>query len=87
MLLVGEVKAFEAARYDMRVVVKHCPDFSFFIAEEAHKRLANRFERELSAWNGLPDSHLMIIALFSVPPPGFAERRLSRFRACSPTFV
>ena len=73
MLLVGEVKAFEPARYDVRVVVKHCPDFSFFIAEEAHKRLAERFERELAAWNGLADSHLMIVALFSVPPSGFAQ--------------
>lgn len=73
MLLVGEVKAFEPARYDVRVVVKHCPDFSFFISEEAHKRLTTRFERELAAWNGLADSHLMVIALFSVPPSGFAQ--------------
>ncbi len=73
MLVVGEVKAFEAARYDVRVVVKHCPDFSFFLSEEAHQRLTKRFERELATWNGLPDSHLLMIALFSVPPSGFAQ--------------
>ena len=73
MLLIGEVKAFEAARYDVRMVVKHCPDFSFFISEEANKRLASRFERELAAWNGLADSHLMVIALFSVPPSGIGQ--------------
>ncbi len=73
MLLVGEVKALEAARYDVRVVVKHCPDFSFFLSEEAHQRLTKRFEREVATWNGLPDSHLLMIALFSVPPSGFAQ--------------
>ena len=73
MLLVGEVKAFEPARYDVRLVVKHCPDFSLLIAEEAHKRLTARFERELAAWNGLADSHLIVITLFSVPPSGSAQ--------------
>ena len=73
MLLVGEVKAFERARYDMRVVVKHSPDFSLFIAEEAYKRLSNRFQQELAAWNGVANSHLMIIVLFSVPPAGSAQ--------------
>ncbi len=72
-LLIGEVKAFETARYGVRMVVKHCRDFSFFVSDEANKRLANRFERELAAWNGLADSHLMVIALFSVPPSGFGQ--------------
>ena len=73
MILVGEVKAFEPARYDMRMAVRHSPDFPFFMPEEMHKRLAARYERELTAWNGLPDSHLMAITLFSVPPSGFAQ--------------
>ena len=73
MLVVGEVKSLEAARYDVRVVVKHCPDFSFFRSEEAHRRLTHRFERELATWNSLPGSHLMMIGLFSVPPSGFAQ--------------
>src|SRR5215204_2892158 len=70
MLLIGEVKEFAAARYGHKLVVKHLPDQPFMLSEDLHRRMAVRFERELTLWDAVAGAHLLVIATFGVAPTG-----------------
>jgi hypothetical protein len=62
MIVIGEIKSIEKARYDYKLIAKHCPDYHFFMNEDVHKRLNNRFIKELELWNLYGDQcHLMFI--------------------------
>lgn len=62
MIVIGEVKSIEKARYDFKLIAKHCPDFHFFMNEDVHKRINKRFIKELELWNMYGDQcHLMFI--------------------------
>jgi hypothetical protein len=65
MILVGEVKAIENARYGMCLVVKHMPDMKLMLTDDLHKRLVSRFGQQLQLWGQLEVSHLMMIATIS----------------------
>ncbi len=73
MVVVGEVKEIGKARYGMKVVVKHLPDFPFQISDDLHARLVRRFDLELSLWDAHVGSHLIMIATFGVNPVGVAN--------------
>ncbi|PTT93029.1 hypothetical protein DBR42_00895 [Pelomonas sp. HMWF004] len=73
MIAIGEVKEIGKARYGMRVVLKHLPDFSFHLDEETHKKLTKRFESELGLWDAHQGSHLMMVATFGVSAVGVAN--------------
>lgn len=62
MIVIGEVKSIEKARYDYKLIAKHCPDFHFFMNEDVHKRINKRFIKELELWNMYEDKcHLLFI--------------------------
>jgi hypothetical protein len=72
MLLIGEVKEFAASRSGQKLVVKHLPDQPFMLSEDLHRRMAVRFERELTLWDAVAGAHLVVIATFGVGPTGVA---------------
>ena len=73
MLLIGEVKEFAAARSGHKLVVKHLPEFPFLLRDGLHRRMAVRFERELTLWDAVAGAHLLIIATFGVGSGGVPD--------------
>lgn len=65
MILLGEVKAIDDARYGKCLVVKHMPETKFMLAEDLHRRLVSRFSHQLQLWSQLDASHLMLLATIS----------------------
>lgn len=65
MILVGEVKAIEDARYGKCLVVKHMPDLKLMMTEVFHKHLTSRFAHQLQLWSQLDASHLVMLATIS----------------------
>jgi hypothetical protein len=70
MLIVAEVKGIEPARYGHRVVFKHVPDQAFGIDEQLYRRMARRFEHELTFWATASNLHMVMIATFGVSEVG-----------------
>ena len=71
MLLLGEVRLIEPARYGHRLVVKHAPDVEFGLDDALVAAMQRRFETELSAWEAHPSArdrtgHLVVFGTFSV---------------------
>ena len=65
MILLGEVKAIEDARYGKCLVVKHLPDLKLMMSDDLHKHLVSRFTHQLQLWSQLDLSHLLMLATFS----------------------
>ncbi len=72
MVLVGEVKEFQAARGGHRLVVKHLPGFPFLLDDRAWVRVQARFEAELALWAANDASHLIAVASFGLNAAGLA---------------
>ena len=70
MLLIAEVKEIVPARYGFKAVLKHVPDQAFALDEQLYRRLGRRFESELALWGAADDTHLVMIATFSVVAAG-----------------
>ena len=69
MIVIGEVKSIEKARYDFKLIAKHCPDYHFFMNEDVHTRINKRFIKELGLWNNYGDQcHLMFICTILKTP-------------------
>lgn len=71
MLLLGEVRLIEPARYGHRLIVKHAPDVEFGLDDVLVAAMKRRFETELATWEAqLPGrdraGHLMVFGTFSV---------------------
>ncbi len=73
MLVVGEVKEIAASRYGHKVVLKHCPDYHFMLADDIHRRMFKAFGEQLAMWDALEDSHLMMVGTFGCGPTGVAS--------------
>lgn len=73
MLLIGEVKAIEPARYGHKITIKHLPDLTFLLADDLHKRMVRRFELELALWGDDESTHLVTIATFGMNDAGVAS--------------
>ncbi|HDR8973062.1 TPA: DUF1173 domain-containing protein [Burkholderia vietnamiensis] len=73
MLLVGEVKELGDARFGKKLVVKHVADAHFMMNDDVYKRMLKRFEHELALWSGNENSHLLVVATFSVSGAGVAS--------------
>lgn len=65
MILIGEVKAIEDARYGKCLIVKHLPDLKLMMTDDLHKHLASRFTHQLQLWGQLEASHLLTLATIS----------------------
>ncbi|MEP9385570.1 DUF1173 domain-containing protein [Nocardioides sp. KR10-350] len=72
MMLIGELKAIEAARFGHKLVIRHLPDAPLMVDDTLLKRLHKRFGDELELWQGDDEGHLMVIATFSVGRAGLA---------------
>ncbi|MEO8921823.1 MAG: DUF1173 domain-containing protein [Caldimonas sp.] len=72
MLLIGEVKSMEPARYGHKIVIKHLPDMPLLLAEDLHHRMVKRFNNELALWSENESIHLLTIATFGMSPAGVA---------------
>ncbi len=72
MLLIGEVKKVDTARYGQKLLVKHLPDLPFMLADDLSNRMAKRFETELALWNADESTHLVAIATFGFDNAGVA---------------
>lgn len=70
MVLIGEVKKVDPARFGFKVVVKHLPDLPFFMDDRLGRRMERRFENELALWNADESTHLVMIATFGRGPAG-----------------
>ena len=70
MLLIAEVKEIVPARYGFKAVVKHVPNQAFALDEQLYRRLGRRFESELALWGAADDTHMVMIATFSVAAAG-----------------
>lgn len=71
MLLLGEVRLIEPARYGHRLVVKHAPDVEFGLDDALTAAMKRRFETELATWEAYPPGrdrpgHLIVFGTFSV---------------------
>jgi Protein of unknown function (DUF1173) len=65
MIVIGEVKAIEEARYGKCLVVKHLPELKLMMNDDLHKHLLSRFEQQLQLWAQLDTSHLLTLSTVS----------------------
>jgi hypothetical protein len=72
MMLIGELKAIDLARFGHKLVIKHLPDAPLMVDDVLLDRLTKRFADELELWQTDDDGHLMCIATFSVGRAGLA---------------
>jgi hypothetical protein len=66
MMLIGELKAIEPARFGHKLVFKHLPDAPLMLDDALLAGLNKLFRAELELWQIDEDGHLMVIASFSV---------------------
>jgi hypothetical protein len=72
MMLIGELKAIEPARFGHKLVIKHLPDAPLMVDDTLLNRLNKRFGDELELSQIDDEGHLMVIATFSVGRAGLA---------------
>lgn len=65
MILVGEVKAIEDARYGKCLIVKHMPDVKLMLTDDMHRHLTSRFTHQLQLWGQIDTSHLLMLSTIS----------------------
>ena len=70
MILIGEVKGLEDARYGKALVIKHMPDVRLMVATDLARRLENRFSHQLQLWSQLDTTRLLILCTISRSPLG-----------------
>jgi hypothetical protein len=73
MILIGELKAIEPARFGYKLIIKHLPDAPLMLDDDLHRRMLKRFADELELWQADEHGHLMVIATFSVGRTGLAS--------------
>lgn len=73
MILIGEVKEISQSRYSHKLTIKHVPDVGFMLNEDIHRRMLKRFDLELALWDSCKDTHLLVIATFSINISGIVS--------------
>ena len=74
MVLIGEIKGIESARYGEKILIKHLPQWPFFMDAEMARRFHKRFAAEEELWKADDrDGHLMIAASFSIGASGLPQ--------------
>jgi len=86
MMVIGEVKEFAAARYGHKVVIKHAPDFPFMIDDESLNKLFKLFNTEVQLAE-LDDTHLIMVATFSMSFAGIASIEEIALMATTPNWI
>lgn len=70
MVLIGEVKGLEDARYGKALVIKHMPDVRLMVSADLARRLENRFSHQLQLWSQLETTRLLMMCTISRSPQG-----------------
>lgn len=70
-LLIAEYKSHEPTRFGSRFLFKHIPDAMFFADEELAAKFEKVFADNLMLADMVADSHVMIIATYSMSPKGY----------------
>lgn len=87
MVLVGEVESFGAARFGHALRIKHLDDLPFVLSADLHKKFSHLFEKTLSLWEYVPDTHLMAIATFTIDLNGIPEIQELAVMLTSPEWI
>lgn len=72
MLVVGEVKNIDTARFGHKMVLKHLPDFPILLNDDIYSRMNKRFVVELDLWSANDHGHLLVIGTFGLNTSGIA---------------
>src|SRR3546814_21085377 len=74
MLLIGEVRSIETARFGEKILIKHLPNFPFLMDADMARRFHKRFAAEEELWRSDDrDGHLMIAASVAMVAAGLAQ--------------
>lgn len=74
MVLIGEIKGIETARYGEKILVKHLPQWPFYMEADMARRFHKRFAAEEELWKADDrEGHLMIAASFSIGQSGLPQ--------------
>lgn len=69
-ILIGEVKSFESARFNKKLVIKHMGDVPIYYGEDIQKQIDKHFSQEISMFEENEKIHLLTIATFIISPSG-----------------
>ncbi len=70
MLIIGEVKEINKARFGYKMVIKHLPDYPIMLNPDIYNRLYKRFEVELALWSANESGHLIVMGTFGINASG-----------------
>lgn len=74
MILIGEVKGIEPARFGEKIMIRHLPDWPFLMDEDMARRFHKRFAVEEELWRSDErEGHLVIAASFAISPSGLPQ--------------
>jgi hypothetical protein len=74
MVVIGEIKAIEPARFGEKIVVRHLPDWPFLMDEDMARRFHKRFAVEEELWRSDGGGgHLVMSATFSIGASGLPQ--------------
>ena len=74
MVVIGEIKAIEPARFGEKIIVRHLPDWPFLMDEEMARRFHKRFAVEEELWRSDGGGgHLVMSATFSIGVSGLPQ--------------
>ena len=73
MVIVGELKRFEEARFGSRAVIKHLPEMPLKLEADLMGRIRRYFEQELALWESEGDSHMVLVGTFGMDAAGYAH--------------
>ncbi|WGS83927.1 DUF1173 family protein [Methylomonas sp. UP202] len=72
-VLIGELKEVKPARFGQKLIIKHLPEYPFYLSDQTYKRVLKQFDTEWLLWRGNEASRLMVIATFSIRLGGYPE--------------
>lgn len=65
MLLIGEVKILDEARFGKALIIKHMPDLKLMVTDDMARHLTTRFVQQLQLWGQLETTHLVVLGTIS----------------------
>lgn len=69
-ICIGEVKAFDEARFSHKLVLKHMADMPLYFDDEMNKKIHKTFSKEIAMHQENESIHLIAIATFMVSASG-----------------
>lgn len=73
MVIVGELKRFEEARFGSRAVIKHLPEMPLKVEADLMGRIRRYFEQELALWESTDDTHMILVGTFGMDAAAYAH--------------